>query len=415
MTRPAHNPCLSVPLTIGPVRLATNLLLAPIANYCDLAFRIVCREQGGVGLACTDLLSPHGLLRGTAQSLDLARTNDADKPVGMQLYGAETGIMCDGALWAVDHGATVIDINMGCPVDKVTKKNGGSMLLCRPDNTVKMAEAIVRTVERATAGRVPVTAKMRLGWDSKSIVAPALARELEKVGIAAVTVHGRTTEQRFTGTADWSGIARVVESVERIPVIGNGDVTTPEHVVAIMEQTRCAGVMIGRGALSAPWIFRQGWTAQRRSAGGAGTAPQVTTGERRPELSGGETGLEPASRRGSTPPHPRSGACFPDDLSEPSETHKIAIIRRYLDLMVEYRGEHYAMNHIRRRITWFAKRLPPCKPFKETVREAPDAAAVHRACDEYLAGGLRSRGWDSDGTPAQADARGPLRAQPVGA
>lgn len=353
MQRRIHNPSLGVPLTIGPVRLATNLLLAPIANYCDLAFRIVCREQGGVGLACTDLLSPHGLLRGTAQSLDLARTNDADKPVGMQLYGAETGIMCEGALWAVDHGATVIDINMGCPVDKVTKKNGGSMLLCRPDSTIKMAEAIVRTVERATGGRVPVTAKMRLGWDSTCIVAPHLARELEKVGVAAVTVHGRTTEQKFTGSADWSGIARVVEAVERIPVIGNGDVTTPEHVVGIMEQTGCAGVMIGRGALSSPWIFRQGWDAQ-------------------------------------------SGVATPD----PPEAAKIAILRRYFELMLEHRGEHYALNHIRRRVTWFAKKLPPCKPFKEMVREAPDAATVYRACDAFLAGGLRSRGWEM--APAEA-------------
>lgn len=351
---PPASPHIGTPLRIGPVQLSTNLLLAPIANYCDLAFRIICREQGGLGLACTDLLSPHGLLRGTAESLDLARTNDMDKPVGMQLYGAETDIMCDGARWAVDHGATVVDINMGCPVDKVTKKNGGSMLLCHPDNTVKMAAAVVEAVRAASAGRVPVTAKMRLGWDSTRIVAPALARELEDAGIAAVTVHGRTTEQKFTGTADWTGIARVVEAVKRIPVIGNGDVTTPEHIVAIMEQTRCAGVMIGRGALSTPWIFRQGWAAQR--------------------------------------------AMTPE---EPSETDKIAIIRRYLNLMVEYRGEHYAMNHIRRRITWFAKRLPPCKPFKEAVREAKDPAGVHAACDRYLAGGLHSRGWKPEEASAE--------------
>ncbi len=375
-----------MPLSIGPVRLSTNLLLAPIANYCDLAFRIVCREMGGLGLACTDLLSPHGLLRGTAQSLDLARTNDADKPVGMQLYGAETDIMCEGARWAVDHGATVVDINMGCPVDKVTKKNGGSMLLCRPDNTVKMAAAIVEAVRAASGGRVPVTAKMRLGWDSTCIVAPSLARELEKVGIAAVTVHGRTTEQKFSGVADWSGIARVVESVERIPVIGNGDVTTPEHVVQIMEQTGCAGVMIGRGALSAPWIFSQGWEAQGR----------VVSGEGRMEGSEAAAAACLDARVAGALSDPLTIRHSRFALSEPSEAEKIALIRRYLDLMVEYRGEHYAMNHIRRRITWFAKKLPPCKPFKEAVREAPDPAAVHRACEEYLAGGLRSRGWEPE-------------------
>jgi len=346
---PPANPHIGTPLRIGPAQLATNLLLAPIANYCDLAFRIICREQGGLGLACTDLLSPHGLLRGTAQSLDLARTNDADKPVGMQLYGAETDIMCDGARWAVEHGATVIDINMGCPVDKVTKKNGGSMLLCHPDNTVRMAAAVVEAVRSASGGRVPVTAKMRLGWDSTRLVAPALSRELEGVGIAAVTVHGRTTAQKFTGTADWSGIARVVDAVDRIPVIGNGDVTTPEQVIAIMEQTGCSGVMIGRGALSTPWIFRQGWAAQHGIA-----------------------------------------------ADEPPDSDKIALIERYLNLMVEFRGEHYAMSHIRRRITWFAKRLPPCKPFKEAVREANDPAAVRAACGQYLAGGLRSRGREAE-------------------
>ena len=116
-------------LRIGPVQLETNLLLAPIAGYCDLAFRTICREFGGVGLACTDLLSPQGLLRGTATSLDLAQTNDFDKPVGMQLYGGDPEIMAQGARWAVEHGATIVDINMGCPVDKVTKKDGGSKLL----------------------------------------------------------------------------------------------------------------------------------------------------------------------------------------------------------------------------------------------------------------------------------------------
>src|SRR5439155_12354269 len=128
------------PLQIGPVPLATNLLLAPIAGYCDLAFRTICREQGGLGLACTDLLSPQGLLRGTATSLDLAKTNAFDKPIGMQLYGADPMIMAEGARWARDHGATVIDINMGCPVDKVTKKDGGSRLLCIPDTAEKVVE-----------------------------------------------------------------------------------------------------------------------------------------------------------------------------------------------------------------------------------------------------------------------------------
>ena len=325
------------PLRIGSVQLESNLLLAPVANYCDLAFRITCRELGGLGLACTDLLSPQGLLRGTARSLDLAATNAADKPIGMQLYGGNPDILAEGARWAVDHGATIIDINMGCPVDKVTKKDGGSKLLCDPCNTVRMAARIVKAVE------VPVTAKLRLGWSSDAIVAPELARDLEGVGIAAITIHGRTTEQKFKGEVDLGGIRRVVEAVERIPVIGNGDVKTVEDAVRMLTHTGCAGLMIGRGAFSAPWIFNEIWTC-------------LTEGVR---------------------------------LDEPDEAEKVAIARRYFDRMLEYRDEHYAMTHMRRRISWFAKRLGPCKPLKEAVRTAPDPAAVHEALDAFLAGGLR--------------------------
>jgi len=356
----ARNPRIGIPLTIGPVRLATNLLLAPIAGYCDLAFRVVCREQGGLGLACTDLLSPHGLLRGGARSLDLARTNDLDKPICMQLYGCEPDILADGARWAVDHGATVIDINMGCPVDKVTKKNGGSMLLCNPAGTVKLAERVVQAVHGASAGTVPVTAKMRLGWSADRIVAPSLARSLEAAGIAAVTVHGRTTEQKFSGSANWNAIGDVVAAVRRIPVIGNGDVTSPQHVIRLMEQSGCAGVMIGRGALSAPWIFRQAWQLQQD----------------------GRTG---------------------PDFVEPTELEKVAVIRRYFSLMLEYRDRHYAMMHMRRRISWFAKSLGPCKPLKECIRTAPDPDTVFSALDAFEAGGLKTFA----GTEAEAPTADP--------
>lgn len=325
------------PLRIGNVQLETNLLLAPVANYCDLAFRITCRELGGLGLACTDLLSPQGLLRGTARSLDLAATNDADKPICMQLYGGNPDILAEGAKWAVEHGATIIDINMGCPVDKVTKKDGGSKLLCDPSSTIRLAARIVESVE------VPVTAKLRLGWSSDEIVAPDLARALEGVGIQAITIHGRTTEQKFKGEVDLDGIRRVVEAVRSVPVIGNGDVKSAADAARMLEVTGCSGIMIGRGAFSAPWIFREIWGFLQT---------------------------------GSVPP-------------EPTEGEKVDVIRRYLDRMLEYRGEHYAMTHIRRRISWFSKRLGPCKPLKESVRTARDPAAVYAALDEFMAGGLR--------------------------
>jgi tRNA-dihydrouridine synthase B len=359
-------------LRIGNVTLATNLLLAPIAGYCDLAFRLVCRSvvwepsQGGdgrgLGLACTDLLSPQGLLRGTATSLDLARTNDLDKPVGMQLYGADPAIMADGARWARDHGATIIDINMGCPVDKVTKKDGGSKLLCDPERAVRIVE---HTVAAVAASGVPVTAKMRLGWFNDQPVAEWLAPRLVDAGVAAITVHGRTTEQRFTGTVNHEGIRRVVEAVGgRVPVIGNGDVKEPQDVLEMIRRTGCQGVMIGRGALSTPWIFRDAWALQN-----SGTVPEP-----------------------------------------PSEADRIALVRRYFELMLEFRGERYAMTQIRRRITWFAKRLGPCKPLREAVRLAPDPAAVHAALDAFLAGGLRSRAGEADDPETPESAAGAMSA-----
>lgn len=333
---------LARPLSIGGVRLATNLLLAPVAQYCDLAWRITCREQGGVGLACTDLLSPQGLLRGTAHSLDLAMTNEDDRPLCMQLYSGEGDILAEGALWAVRHGATVIDINMGCPVDKITKKDGGSKMLCDPARTVRIAARVVRAVDSATAGRVPVTAKMRLGWSEECAVAPDLAVALARVGIAAVTVHGRFASQHFKGECSLAGIRDVVDAVRSAfpagapPVIGNGDVNTPADALRMLGETGCDGVMIGRGSFSRPWIFRLCWAAQR------GEPPQ-----------------------------------------EPDAAERIAIIRRYFDLMLAFRGEHYALTNIRRRISWLGKALGPCKPFKEIVRTARDSATVHAAIDQF--------------------------------
>lgn len=347
-TLPTHNPAIGQPLAIGAVRLDTNLLLAPIANYCDLAFRLTCREQGGVGLACTDLLSPQGLLRGSAASLDLARTSDEDKPVGMQLYGADPGIMAEGARWAADHGATVVDINMGCPVDKVCKKDGGSKLMCHPAGAIAIAQAIRAVLPES----VPLTAKMRLGWseqDCQAGVAGTLARGLVEVGVAAITVHGRTTEMKFSGECRRHDIAQVVRAVKDhypdIPVIGNGDVRTAHDAVSMMEQTGCDGVMIGRGALSTPWIFRDAWALQ-------------TTGE--------------------VPP-------------EPSEAEKIAIVRAFFDRMLTFRDEHYAMTHIRRRISWFAKRINGghCKELKESIRTAAGPGEVYAALDAWLDCGAR--------------------------
>lgn len=311
-------------LRIGPVALDSPILLAPIAGHTDLAFRLLCRELGGVGVAYTDLLNSHAILRETARTLELARTCEADRPCGMQLYGNGDDPLPEAACWAVDHGAQVIDINMGCPVDKVAKKNGGSLLLRDCGRTTQLAERIVREVERHSGARVPVTAKMRLGWDPEHRVAPDLARRLADVGIAAVTVHGRYTVQFFSGTADWPAIAEVVAAVPSIPVIGNGDVTLPEHVPELMRVAGCAGVMIGRGALRTPWIFRQALDLLR------------------------------------------TGTASP----EPSLPDKIRVVRRHLALSAEFDGPARAATRLRQHVSWYGKSMGHVKPMKEAVRTA---------------------------------------------
>lgn len=319
-----------MPLRIGSLTLDTPLLLAPIAGHCDLPFRILCRELGGVGLATTDLLNSRAILKSSPKTLELASTNGLDQPCGMQLYGNSDDPLPEAALWAIDHGARLIDINMGCPVDKVAKKNGGSLLLCDVGSTVRLAERIVRAVDRHAAGRVPVTAKMRLGWDPEHVVAPALARALEDVGIAAVTVHGRYTVQFFSGEADWDRIGEVVAAVRSIPVIGNGDISTPEQVPARMRQSGCSGVMIGRAALRTPWIFHR-------------AAALLTVGEAAPE---------------------------------PSLNAKLRTIARHVDLVGRYQTERHAVQSMQRRIAWYGKTLGHMHELKEAIRLAPSLGSM---------------------------------------
>lgn len=314
-------------LRIGSVQLATNLLLAPIAGYCDLAFRLTVRSIpeaapgcGTLGLACTDLLCPQAILSENDKSLWLAATCPEDQPLCMQLYGAQADILAEAARWAEAHGATTIDINMGCPVDKVTKKNGGSKLLCDPCGTVELAAKVVKAV------RVPVTAKIRLGWDERTLIVDTLPAALAGVGIAAITVHGRTTEQKFRGAARLDGIARVVQSVGRrfpsVPVIGNGDVKSPADARRMLDFTGCAGVMIGRGALGQPWIFRD-------------TAHFLATG---------------------SPPDPLPRA------------QRAAIVLQHFDHLLRLRGQRIALNMIRSRMSWYSPHLQPWPNLKHHVQ-----------------------------------------------
>ena len=248
---PAPPPILLEPLSLGRVPIPSRFFLAPLAGYTSLAFRLTVRERGGLGLATTDLINARAILEKRPRTFELAETCDEDRPLAIQIYGHVIDEMCRAARWVVDHGASVVDINMGCPVNKVVKSGGGSALMCQADSATALVAAVVE------AAGVPVTVKMRLGWDDATLSAPSLARSFEKVGAAAVIIHGRTREQGFKGDVNRQGIRAVVEAVEKIPVVGNGDIRTIADAETMFRETGCAAISIGRGALSNPYLFRQ--------------------------------------------------------------------------------------------------------------------------------------------------------------
>lgn len=239
------------PLCYGTLPLATRWLLSPLAGFTNLSFRRIVRELGGLGLATTDLVNARALLAGSYKSLQLIETCSEDTPFAVQIFGSDPVVLRDAAQFLQERGADSVDINMGCPVERITKNGSGASLMCNVSATVALVRTVVESV------RIPITVKMRLGWDSSQITAPKFAREFEQAGVAAIAIHGRTRAQGFSGTVDRDGIRRVVEAVERIPIIGNGDVRTVADAARMLNETGCAGVSIGRGALANPWIFRQ--------------------------------------------------------------------------------------------------------------------------------------------------------------
>lgn len=259
------------PLKIGSRTLPSRYFLAPLAGYTQRAFRLAVRELGGLGLATTDLVLAHTLLHGSKKSLRLVRTAPADNPLSIQLYGGDARTIAEAARWLVDRGYEGIDINMGCPMAKLSRPKpavaavpvgrslsgeftaigGGARLMCDQKGAAELVRTVVQAVD------VPVTVKMRLGWDRENVTSPLLARTFEHEGVAAITIHGRTRQQGFNGGVDLDGIAATVAAVDAIPVIGNGDVCTVQDALDMRCKTGCAAVAIGRGALMDPWLFRK--------------------------------------------------------------------------------------------------------------------------------------------------------------
>lgn len=330
-------------MRIGRHEFPSNLFLSPLAGYTNLPFRLVVREIGGLDWATTDLVNARSLLERNPRALQLVRTSAAERILAVQLFGAVPEEMRDAAAAVEAMGIASVDINMGCPVKKVVGIGGGSAMMTE----LRKTQALVRGMVEAV--KIPVTAKMRLGWDSENLTAPDLARALEDVGVAAIFVHGRTRAQGFSGTVNLAGIRAVVEAVRTIPVIGNGDVTTPEAAGMMLEETGCAGVSIGRGAFYNPWIF-------------AHTREYLSTGTRPPD-----TGY----------------------------TELVRVMRRHLELMIEVFGEDYGCRLFRKPAAWYAKRFGPAKEFKKGVtqfRTRAEFEALLAAYEKWRAQFLDDRG-----------------------
>ena len=254
-------------MRIGSVSIDHRYALAPMAGMTDTAFRRLVKARGGCGLVVTEMVSSEGLVRGIDRTLEYAEYTEAERPVSIQIFGGDPGKMAAAAQVVEAMKADIVDVNMGCPVPKIAKHNAGCSLMREPAHAARIVRAMTDAVD------IPVTVKMRAGWDDGNVNAPSMARMMEDAGAAAVAVHGRTAKQSYSGESDW-GLIRTVAAEVTIPVLGSGDCVTPEQMVD-RSRTGVAGVLVGRGALRNPWIFQQ---AAALAAGN--TVPAVSLVER---------------------------------------------------------------------------------------------------------------------------------------
>ncbi|MBS6196472.1 MAG: tRNA dihydrouridine synthase DusB [Clostridiales bacterium] len=316
-------------LQIGNIELQNNVVLAPMAGVTDLPFRLLCREQG-VGLLCMEMVSAKAIYYNNKNTEDLMRIEPEENPISLQLFGSDPYIMSEMAKRIEEKPFDILDINMGCPVPKVVNNGEGSALMKNP----KLVGEIVSAVSKAI--RKPLTVKIRKGFDEDNINAVEIAKIIEASGGAAVIVHGRTRQQFYSGQADWDIIRRVKEAV-KIPVIGNGDVDSPERAKMLVEQTGCDGIMVGRAAQGNPWIFRQ-------------ITQYLETGEK-PE--------------------------------KPSLDEVKQMIARHAGLQLQYKGEYTGIREMRKHVAWYTAGYPHSARMRGAVNEIESMDQLLKLVEEW--------------------------------
>ena len=317
-------------MQIGNVKLKNNVFLAPMAGVTDMAFRILCKRQD-CGLTYTEMVSAKGLHYKSDNTAVLLEIAEEERPAAAQVFGSEPDIVAEAARQAEAGGAAIIDINMGCPTPKIVRNGDGSALMKSPER--------IREIVRSTVAEVmvPVTIKIRKGWDEESVNAVEVASIAALEGAAAVTVHGRTREQFYSGTADWNIIKRVKDAVD-IPVIGNGDVITPQDAGRMLKETGCDAVMIGRGAQGNPWIFKR-------------TIEYLNTGRL---------------------------------LPEPDFKQRIMAVIEHMDMVTELKGEATGIKEMRKHTAWYLKGMPGSAKVKAEIFKLTACSQVKDILSQYL-------------------------------
>ena len=316
-------------LKIGNVELKNNLILAPMAGVTDLPFRMIV-EKFEPGLVCTEMVSAKALYYGDEKTKMLLNTNGEKKPISMQIFGSEPEVMGYAARY-VSEIADILDINMGCPAPKVVKNGDGSKLLLDLNKVEEIIKAVV------TNSKIPVTLKFRKGWDNEHIVACEVAKIAEKSGVSAITIHGRTRDEFYSGKADLEIIKQVKNSVT-IPVIGNGDIIDEESAKYMFEYTGVDGIMIGRGAMGNPWIFKQ-------------IQYYLETGEK---------------------------------LQKPTLNEKYEILKEHIELAIKEKGEKVAINEMRKHIACYTRNLKDSSAFRNEMNHIDNKDKLLQKIQEYF-------------------------------